>query len=45
MIETANGPADPPAQGPDPAGADTVLILRPYPVRAGKRGPGAATGR
>jgi hypothetical protein len=29
--------SDSPAKGPDTAGGDTVLILRPYPVRAGQK--------
>jgi hypothetical protein len=37
VTEMANAPTDPPGQGPDTAGADTVLILRPYPVRVGQR--------
>ncbi len=30
-------PTDSPAGGPDPAGGDSVLILRPYPVRVGQK--------
>jgi hypothetical protein len=30
-------PTDPPANGPDGAAGDTVLILRPYPVRVGQK--------
>ena len=37
MTEMANAPTDPPAKGPDGAAGDTVLILRPYPVRVGQK--------
>jgi hypothetical protein len=30
-------PTDPLAKGPDGAAGDTVLILRPYPVRVGQK--------
>jgi hypothetical protein len=33
----AKAPTDSPARGPGPAGEDTVLILRPYPVRVGQK--------
>jgi len=33
----SNAPTDPPAQGPDGAAGDTVLILLPYPVRVGQK--------
>jgi len=33
----SNPPNDPPVQGPDGADRDTVLILRPYPVRVGQK--------
>jgi hypothetical protein len=33
----SNTPAGPQARGPDPAVGDTVLILRPYPVRVGQK--------
>jgi len=29
--------SDPPAKGPDGAATDTVLVLRPYPVRVGQK--------
>ena len=35
--EVSNTPTDPPAKGPDGAAGDTVLILRPYPVRVGQK--------
>ena len=33
----ANNPNDPPARGPEGAAGDTVLILRPYPVKVGQK--------
>ena len=33
----SNTPTDPPARGPAGAAGDTVLILRPYPVRVGQK--------
>ncbi len=32
-----NAPTDSPAREPDAAGGDTVLIMRPYPVRVGQK--------
>jgi len=37
MTEMSSSPGDPPAQGPDAAAADTVLVLRPYPVQVGQK--------
>ena len=37
MTEVSNIPIDPPAREPDAAAGDTVLILRPYPVRVGQK--------
>ena len=37
MTEMSNTPTDPPARGPAGAAGDTVLILRPYPVRVGQK--------
>ena len=33
----ANAPTDSSAKGPDTAAGNTVLILRPYPVRVGQK--------
>jgi hypothetical protein len=33
----SSGPTDPPAKGQPGAAGDTVLILRPYPVRVGQK--------
>ena len=35
--KVSNPPNDSPATGPDSAAGDTVLILRPYPVRVGQK--------
>ena len=37
MNELANPSNNPPGKGPDGAAGDTVLILRPYPVRVGQK--------
>jgi hypothetical protein len=37
VTEMSNPPTDTPATGPEGAAADTVLILRPYPVRVGQK--------
>ena len=37
MTEMSNTPTDSSAKGPDGAAGDTVLILRPYPVRVGQK--------
>ena len=37
MTEMSNTPNDPTAKGSDGAAGDTVLILRPYPVRVGQK--------
>ena len=37
MTDIFDTPSDPPAQGPAGAAGDTVLILRPYPVRVGQK--------
>ena len=37
MTEMSDAPTDPPAKGPDGGAGDTVLILRPYPVRVGQK--------
>lgn len=33
----SRAPTDPPAKGPPGGAGDTVLILRPYPVRVGQK--------
>ena len=37
VTEMSNAPTVPTAKGPDSAAEDTVLILRPYPVRVGQK--------
>jgi len=37
VTEMASDPTEPPARGTDGVARDTVLILRPYPVRVGQK--------